>query len=80
MKTLTCSDAGFDCAAVIKGDTEDEIMSKAGEHAMKEHNIKAEDMTPELTQKIRGLIRTLNFFVMLCNSTDIAIRNKIFQN
>ena len=39
MKTLTCSDAGFDCAAVIKGDTEDEIMSKAGEHAMKEHNI-----------------------------------------
>ena len=38
-------------------------MSKAGEHAMKEHNIKAEDMTPELTQKIKGLIRTLNFFV-----------------
>jgi len=51
MKTLTCSDAGFDCAAVIKGDTEDEIMSKAGEQAMKEHNIKAKDMTPELTQK-----------------------------
>jgi len=58
MKTLTCSDAGFDCAAVIKGDTQAEIMSKAGEHAMKEHNIKAEDMTPELTQKIRGLIRS----------------------
>jgi len=58
MKTLTCSDAGFDCAAVIKGDTEDEIMSKAGEHATTEHNIKAEDMTPELTQKIRGLIRS----------------------
>ncbi|HYT03241.1 MAG TPA: DUF1059 domain-containing protein [Candidatus Acidoferrum sp.] len=58
MKTLTCSDAGFDCNAVIKGDTEDEIMSKAGEHAIKEHNIKAEDMTPELTQKIRGLIRS----------------------
>jgi len=25
---------------------------------MKEHDIKAEDMTPELTQKIRGLIRS----------------------
>jgi len=25
---------------------------------MKEHNIKAEDMTSELTQKIRGLIRS----------------------
>lgn len=58
MKTLTCSDAGFDCATAIKGDTEDEIMGKAGEHAMKEHNMKAEDMTPELTQKIRGLIRS----------------------
>ncbi len=58
MKSLTCRDAGFDCAAVIKGDTEEEIMSKAGEHASKEHNIKEEDMTPELQQKIRGLIRT----------------------
>ena len=32
MKSLTCSDAGFDCSAVIKGETEDEIMQKAGEH------------------------------------------------
>jgi predicted small metal-binding protein len=59
MKSLTCRDAGFDCAAVIKGDTEDEIMQKAGEHARSEHNIKPEDMTPELQQKIRGLIRTV---------------------
>ena len=56
MKSLTCRDAGFDCAAVIKGDTEDEIMQKAGEHARSEHNIKPEDMTPEFQQKIRGLI------------------------
>jgi predicted small metal-binding protein len=58
MKTLTCSDAGFDCATVIKGETEDEIMQKAGDHAQKEHNMKPEDMTPELQQKLRGLIRT----------------------
>jgi predicted small metal-binding protein len=58
MKSLTCSDAGFDCADVIKGDTEDEIMQKAGEHAKTEHNMKPEDITPELQQKIRGLIRT----------------------
>jgi len=58
MKSSTCRDAGFDCAAVIKGDTEDEIMQKAGEHARSEHNIKPEDMTPEFQQKIRGLIRT----------------------
>ena len=48
MKTLTCRDAGFDYAAVIKGDTEDEIMQKTGEHAKTEHNMKQEDMTPEL--------------------------------
>jgi predicted small metal-binding protein len=58
MKSLTCRDAGFDCGAVIKGETEDEIMQKAGEHAKTEHNMKPEDMTPELQQKLRGLIRT----------------------
>jgi predicted small metal-binding protein len=57
MKALTCRDAGFDCSAVIKGDTEDEIMQKAGEHARSVHNMKPEDMTPELQQKLRGLIR-----------------------
>lgn len=57
MKTLTCKDAGFDCDIVIKGDTEDELMANAGEHAMKEHDIKPGDMTPELKQKLRGLIR-----------------------
>ena len=25
-KTLTCSDVGFDCPTVIKGETEEEIM------------------------------------------------------
>jgi predicted small metal-binding protein len=58
MKSLTCRDAGFDCAAVIKGDTEDEIMQKAGEHARSDHNMKPEDFTPDLQQKIRGLIQT----------------------
>lgn len=58
MKTLTCREAGFDCGAVIQGETEDEIMKKAGEHAAKDHNMRPEDMTPEMQQKIRGLIRT----------------------
>jgi len=31
-------------------------MANAGEHAMKEHDIKAADTTPELKEKIRGLI------------------------
>ena len=57
MKTLTCKDAGFGCDVVIKGDTDDELMANAGEHAMKEHDIKPGDMTPEFKQKLRGLIR-----------------------
>jgi Protein of unknown function (DUF1059) len=32
-------------------------MANAGEHAMKEHDIKPGDMTPELKEKIRKLIR-----------------------
>jgi len=28
------------CCVVVKGDTEDEIMSKAGEHGEKGHNVK----------------------------------------
>jgi predicted small metal-binding protein len=58
MKTLNCSDVGFDCPAVIKGETEEEIMQKAGEHASKDHNIRAEDMTSEMQQKIRGQIKS----------------------
>ena len=39
------------------------IMANAGEHAMKEHDIKPADMTPELKEKIRGLIFIiLNFY------------------
>lgn len=34
--TLICSC----CCVVVRGDTEDEIMSKAGEHGGKEHNMK----------------------------------------
>ena len=56
MKSLTCRDVGFDCATVINGESEDEIMQKAGEHARTVHNIKSEDMTTELQEKIKGLI------------------------
>ena len=41
-----------------QGETEDEIMRKAREHAAIEHNMKSEDMTSEMQQKIRGLIRS----------------------
>jgi len=58
MKSITCREAGFDCPAVIKGNTEGEVIKKAEEHASSAHNIKPEDMSPEMQHKIRGLIRT----------------------
>ena len=57
MKTVICREAGFDCDHVVKGETE-EVMKNGAEHAMKVHAMKEEDMTPEMQQKIRGLIRS----------------------
>jgi predicted small metal-binding protein len=42
----------------VKGETEEEVMKNGAEHAMKVHGMKEEDMTPEMKQKIKGLIRT----------------------
>jgi predicted small metal-binding protein len=33
-------------------------MKNGVEHAMKDHGMKEEDITPEMKQKIRGLIRS----------------------
>jgi predicted small metal-binding protein len=56
MKTITCRDAGFDCDYIVKGETEEEVMKRGAEHAMKDHGIKEEDITPEFKEKVRGLI------------------------
>ena len=58
MKSITCREAGFDCSTVIEGNTESEVIQKAEEHVSSVHNIKPEDMSPEMQHKIRGLIRT----------------------
>jgi len=57
MLKLKCKDVGFKCGFVAKGKTEDEIMQKAAEHAMKDHGMKPEDITPEMKEKVRSVIR-----------------------
>lgn len=54
MKTLHCSDAGFDCKAVIHATSDEEIMSQAAVHAKEVHGV---TVTPELAQQIKGLIK-----------------------
>ncbi|MFZ0325931.1 MAG: DUF1059 domain-containing protein [Nitrososphaeraceae archaeon] len=58
MKTLSCREAGFDCDHIVESETEEEIFRKGGQHAMDEHGMKTEDITPEFKEKLRGLIRT----------------------
>lgn len=58
MKTITCREAGFDCDHVVKGETEEEVMKRGTERAMKAHGMNEEDITPEFKDKVRGLIRT----------------------
>lgn len=53
MKTLRCSDAGFDCEGVIQAATEEEILSQAAEHAVAAHNIQ---VTSELAERLKALI------------------------
>jgi predicted small metal-binding protein len=52
MLTVSCREVGVDCDYVAKGETEEEIMKNAGEHAVKDHGYKQEDiMTPEMKEK-----------------------------
>ena len=54
MKTLHCSDAGFDCQGVISANTEEEVLNQAGKHALEVHGVK---VTPELAEQLRTLIK-----------------------
>jgi predicted small metal-binding protein len=37
VKTLTCRDVGVDCDFVTHGETEQEVLEKATQHARKDH-------------------------------------------
>lgn len=54
MKTLHCSDAGFECQAVIHAQTENEVLTQAAEHALTVHGTA---VTPEMVDQIKTLIK-----------------------
>ena len=45
-----------DCSYEISGNTEEELYRKMIDHARKEHDLRHEDLTPQLGEQIRGLI------------------------
>ena len=57
MKALSCKDAGVDCDYVARGQTDEEVLSKAAEHGKKVHGLKDADFTPDKIQKFRSFIR-----------------------
>jgi predicted small metal-binding protein len=55
-KLVECAkvDPSSGCQHVVRGETADDVLQKAGEHA-KEHGIR--DVTPELMAKVKANIR-----------------------
>jgi AhpD family alkylhydroperoxidase len=56
-KELRCRDVGTECDYVIRGRTEEEIFSKAAEHARMFHNMA--EISPELMEKARAAIHSV---------------------
>jgi predicted small metal-binding protein len=53
-KVLRCGDIVGDCDFVATGETEQEVMQKAAEHAQSAHNLS--EITPDLADKVRSAI------------------------
>ena len=58
MKTISCREAGFDCDYIVRGETEEEVLKNGIEHAKSHHNMKEEDITDEMKEKIKGIIHS----------------------
>ena len=56
MRKLSCKEAGeVDCNYEATGDTDDDVMRKASEHALSVHN---HQITPDEDKKARSIIRS----------------------
>lgn len=54
-KMLRCSDVGLDCDAVIRAETEGELMKKVAEHAKDAHGMT--EISPETVAKVKAAIQ-----------------------
>ena len=55
-KELRCADVGFACEAVIRAESEDDVMAQAAEHGRSVHGMSDEDLQQN-DAAIRGAIR-----------------------
>ncbi len=54
-KVLHCNDVVGNCDFVARGETEQDILQQAGEHARTAHEVK--EVTPEMADKVKSAIR-----------------------
>jgi predicted small metal-binding protein len=54
MKELRCREVGFDCDAVVRADSEEEVMRQVADHARKVHGM--DDINEETARTIRSKI------------------------
>jgi predicted small metal-binding protein len=55
MKELRCRDVGNDCDEVIRGDSEEEVMRRATEHARRDHH--QDRISDQQSREMRAHIR-----------------------
>lgn len=55
-KVLRCRDVGFDCDAVVRADTEDEILEQVAVHAKRDHGL--EEVSDDVVKTVIAQIRT----------------------
>lgn len=56
MKELRCREVGFDCDAVVRAESEDEVMRQVAEHARTAHGMQT--ISDDQARAIRSKIRT----------------------
>lgn len=54
MKTLRCRDLGHACSFEAQGNSVEEVLEKAGPHAVEHHGIQ---VTPEVVEAVKQKIR-----------------------
>jgi predicted small metal-binding protein len=54
-KVVSCKDVGVDCDFVMRGETTEDILQQATEHARTVHNMA--EIPPEVAEKLRVAIR-----------------------
>lgn len=53
-KILHCRDAGFDCDAVVEGESIEEILAQVTPHAAEAHDVR---VGPDMERQLAGLVR-----------------------